>query len=970
MTPTLFILVAIGTLVAPRFTIVLVGLLVHHGIWSLEWAVPTLWVLWTLRYLTVSPQKEKRRWFGPFALLGFTLALLALGLYSAHVIHDLIPSWLRWVLGVLSLVFGFFWLSQIDVWCPKRWRWVLRRVPHPGKLPQGTRRVGAALLVLPFWPSEPVDLDRALELAFTERGLVAQIDQKKVSAEKLRGVRAIFGATRVLVPAKKAGDPADIYLARVMFNYEGRPVRVTGIFNLTDTGSVEEGGLELDGRWGAWAIRSGGRLRTIEVADLRGEEWPSGPGWGIVGRVQRRITNLQQVGQSRGVGRYSVSVPEVVSEPEYRLEVGVLEVRRADGEPLHWALGREAPAELAELGYAVRELPPPRSGDLTTWAVDRLREVSFIGPEGMQWIKGVVFRASAKLEDLHADVVGVNAEEAISEELGGVLERLPIATESAIPDWPPAPVLPRLKPALPAEGEWVDLGRDLLSADSQGGPGALLFTFIRVDPKRSYNQVSIVLWDPRRIELHIVAGTEEPRSTLGQQGKGLISRDPKVLNRVVAAFNGAFQAVHGEFGMMEDRVLQLPPKPYAATIATFEDGSTGFGTWPAVPTTLPPEMVGLRQNMTPLVADSKPNPYGRRWWGGVPEGWTEEARTVRSALCLTKEAYIAYFYSPSVDPDRLAQAMLSARCSYGVHLDMNAGHAGFEFYRVELTEALPNLGRALDPAWEATGKVSGAETYSFLARLMVRKMPLMNFPRYIHQTPRDFFYLTRRDLLPGPDLRLESPLSAEPFGNVDTPTNTYPPFAVTTPISDGARSSPVVRMVRLDPRQLRASGSFAEQAVLFPGEWTSGVRQEGAGKGLYFGPLGFSITSAPSLANGVALAFESSGMGRPRRILCLEPPGFLAVLEIDRQASSETVESVVRGLQCQETLTLSSESSLEFPSRSEGDGAEEAPRTGAQGRSLFRRSGGLARQIFPETPIVAEKIWGLPQARRVEFDAP
>src|SRR5690606_25171959 len=158
------------------------------------------------------------------------------------------------------------------------------------------------------------------------------------------------------------------------------------------------------------------------------------------------------------------------------------------------------------------------------------------------------------------------------------------------------------------------------------------------------------------------------------------------------------------------------------------------------------------------------------------EGWTEETRTVRSGVCHTKEGFLAYFYSPSIDPDRLAEAMRRVRCDYGVHLDMNAGHTGFEFYRVAKKGSLPGLGRPLDAMWEASGAVSDIEGYEFLSRLMVRKMPLMNFPRYIHRSPRDFFYLTRRSLLPGAPLPgpAEAPQATIPWGIVDTPHNEWP----------------------------------------------------------------------------------------------------------------------------------------------------------------------------------------------------
>jgi hypothetical protein len=212
----------------------------------------------------------------------------------------------------------------------------------------------------------------------------------------------------------------------------------------------------------------------------------------------------------------------------------------------------------------------------------------------------------------------------------------------------------------------------------------------------------VTLWDPRQIELDMVSGTVEPKSSTGETGTGLVPREPRVLGRFVAGFNGGFQSIHGEFGMMAHRVQYLPPKPFAATVAKLRDSSTGFGTWPES-VVVPDTIVSHRQNMTPLVVDETINPYRRHWWGGVPPGWTEESRTVRSALCLTKEGFVGYFYGASLDPDVLALAMKRARCTYGVHLDMNAGHTGLEFYRVGRSGTLPDLRRRLDTVWEARG---------------------------------------------------------------------------------------------------------------------------------------------------------------------------------------------------------------------------------------------------------------------------
>lgn len=958
MTPFLFSLICLGLALAPGFTIVLSGLLIHHGIWSVEWAIPTLWSGATLRYFTyeIRKRKEKTNFLRPLLLLPYTTALLLLGLYVTHGVHKVLPAFARGLFGFALLAVAFIWLADLGSRLPRFIGKGFDRLPRPSALPRGARRLGAALLVIPFWPAHPVDLEAQLDHAFQGLGLTPDLRALRVSGERPRGLRAILSAKRVLVPARRADEKSDIYLARVMFDHEGRPSRVTGIFNLTETASVDESDLNLEGRWATWTIRSGEQIQSIELLDLGGEKVPSGPGWSFLGKIQRRIENLQRTGQFRGVGRSTIAWPEAGPRVVTRIDRGVLHFD-TEAERFAWPLGREPDEQFSEAGLVVRELVPPRPGSLTTWTVDRLRQVSFIGSDGMQWLKGVAYLAMGELEDLHAHVVGVNAEETISEELGEVIERLPIAKPSDIPGFPPAPLKPTLNPPLPSEGEWIDLGRDVLSGGQEPGEGALVFTFIRVDPKRTYNQVSIALWDPRRIELHIVSGTEEPQSTLGRQGKGLIPREPKVLEHLIGAFNGAFQAVHGEFGMMEDSVVILPPKPFAATVATFADGSTGFGTWPAESAKIPSDMVGLRQNMTPLVAASKPNPYARHWWGGVPEGWTQETRTVRSALCVTENHHIAYLYSPSIDPDRLASAMLSARCKHGMHLDMNAGHAGFELYRVARTEALPSLGRPLDPAWEATGKVSGIEGYNFLARLLVKKMPLMNFPRYIHETPRDFFYLTRRDTLPGPPLQLPGEGEPRSFGPIATAKNDYPYFAV----SAGApEKSAAGSIIRLNPQRLSTQGDEAARGVWFPGAASNAKSLSSDPKrALVFAKGQFAMTRDPT-EDALVLSFESTREQANADLYCLERSGFLNLIE---DGAKPAAGELARALDCVETLTIEARDRPKF----------EADKAGTW-LPLFVTEAPAVREIFPETPIVAPSVWGIPQAKRVnwgpEFERP
>jgi hypothetical protein len=96
--------------------------------------------------------------------------------------------------------------------------------------------------------------------------------------------------------------------------------------------------------------------------------------------------------------------------------------------------------------------------------------------------------------------------------------------------------------------------------------------------------------------------------------------------------------------------------------------------------------------------------------------------------------------------------MIQTRCSYGIALDMNAGHAGMEFYKVAPKGSLPTLGRGLDTKWEAEGEVSGMPGWDFRAKRLIKGMGLMSFPRYIQREARDYFYLTLRWVVPGDNL--------------------------------------------------------------------------------------------------------------------------------------------------------------------------------------------------------------------------
>ncbi len=85
-------------------------------------------------------------------------------------------------------------------------------------------------------------------------------------------------------------------------------------------------------------------------------------------------------------------------------------------------------------------------------------------------------------------------------------------------------------------------------------------------------RVVLLAMDLRQLRLSMQAGVEDPVPLVGPRGDGRIPRDPAVLENLVGAFNGAFKTEHGEYGMVVDRRVLLPPRPRAATVATLDDG--------------------------------------------------------------------------------------------------------------------------------------------------------------------------------------------------------------------------------------------------------------------------------------------------------------------------------------------------------------------------------------------------------------
>jgi hypothetical protein len=827
----------------------------------------------------------------------------------------------------------------------------------------------------PSVPAAPANRASALVEVLRTRGL----DASPNDVTWLDGPSGFEGATvgeaRALVRANVKDEPADLYVATTRLSPEGVLLDVLGVYDITRTSGVDEGRPVVSGDRAAYETSLGDTVTAIHTLDLRGASAATYADFNRIQRWQTELTNLQQTGQPDGVLHDAFALDPAAQHADVAWAPnGLLDVS-ADGRTIRIDAARGV---AVEGGGWVRAIPAERArpGNLITWSVDRVRAMPWFGDTRMQWLKAIVFTTLDLVLRLKSHVVDTSAAD-VAIDLGVTMKASDVVAVSD-PEigWPPPPLTPILTPAIPGEGRWILLDHDPFITPGPGLPSAFVTTFIRTDRERADTRVYVTLWDPRLIALHMVAGTVEPVSASGEAGPGLIPRVPEVMRRLVAGFNGGFQAIHGEYGMQADGVEYLPPKPYAATVLELRDGSTGFGAWPAS-AAVPEEVLGFRQNLTALVEHEKWNPWGRTWWGGTPPGWEDNIHTTRTGLCLTQDRAIGYFFGAGLSAEALGRAMIQAHCDFGIHLDMNPGLAGFEFYDVEPTEDVRPLARPLQTDWEYEGTIHDLPDLHVRARRMTRGMMEVNFPQYIHREARDFFYLTRRALLPGRDIApIVTPAEAgEGAWRVKgLPQQGFPYAMATTDLRPDPREpGRKVHVLRLDPKTLRPAGSagtteqtptvvslFSDARGPLSVWWQDEMFMIGASV-----PLG-----AAKVASGVPFGVARAPL--VRAVAGVEDlDGMLDWIEVDgggapSQGLLESLDGVLARLGCSRRVAIEGDARALLGGSTDLAGAPSAPPLLPFVR-FVRGTTPAAHPYFETTPIVGPSVWQPLQSKRVRY---
>jgi phosphodiester glycosidase len=155
--------------------------------------------------------------------------------------------------------------------------------------------------------------------------------------------------------------------------------------------------------------------------------------------------------------------------------------------------------------------------------------------------------------------------------------------------------------------------------------------------------------------------------------------EPAQATSLVAAFNGGFKMNAAGGGYFTEGRVVDPLVPGAASLVIYSDGSVTVGAWGS-DVSMTPNVVAVRQNLVPLVADGRPTPQASGDWHswGSTCGASSCAPSVpgleqqwRSGLGVTADGALVYVVGPSLNPMQLAELLVRAGVVRGMQLDIN-----------------------------------------------------------------------------------------------------------------------------------------------------------------------------------------------------------------------------------------------------------------------------------------------------------
>jgi len=224
--------------------------------------------------------------------------------------------------------------------------------------------------------------------------------------------------------------------------------------------------------------------------------------------------------------------------------------------------------------------------------------------------------------------------------------------------------------------------------------------------KGTNNLADIAVFDPGKIELHLVCGTADP----APGGSGKIPKDD--LEKAIAAFSGGFQHKHYPSGIIVDGKLLKSMRKDAGTIVVFKDGKIRVGKWGRDFVKVTPEMKDARQC---LYLVDKGKCVAEKWYDCF--ALKNDVSVNRSGIGLDKDGRLIYAAGKEYTFQGLANALIAAGAVQAMCLDMNySNYTCGVFSREEgKIKIYPLTSRFCDPS------------------------------RFLATNSRDFFYITKKE---------------------------------------------------------------------------------------------------------------------------------------------------------------------------------------------------------------------------------
>lgn len=262
----------------------------------------------------------------------------------------------------------------------------------------------------------------------------------------------------------------------------------------------------------------------------------------------------------------------------------------------------------------------------------------------------------------------------------------------------PAPLPPLTSPAPAGEGTWTAAGRPV-----SGTPAVYETALV---PPGGTQAAGIAWMDTRLLAAQLYSGSKSPG---GGPYEITAPIQPAQGATLVAAFNGGFIMNADQGGYYTEGRTVVPLVAGAASLVIYAKGSVMVGAW-GTDVSMTPDVVAVRQNLVPLVADGQPTAQatGPDWqaWGATC-GVTSCSSTVpgienqwRSGAGVTAVGALVYCAGPGLSPSQLAQLLVQAGVIRGMELDINPNWPVFATYGPSAPNGLaaPSNGSSLQPS--------------------------------------------------------------------------------------------------------------------------------------------------------------------------------------------------------------------------------------------------------------------------------